>query len=296
MMDQAQGLRAMAAHGRQRILRHLNAFKTTRLLVVASGKGGVGKTNVALNLALALAEQKQVLLVDADLGLANVELLLGASSSPGLDDLIRGTHSLEEVIHPGPRGLRILPGGGAFLELSGMAGAAAQQLVGQLVGLEGREDIIMVDTGAGISRRVMAFLWAAREILVVTTPEPTALADAYGLIKMAANARPVPIFQVVINMADSERDARKAFNRLASVAGSFLEVRPRWLGTVLRDDAVPRAVRRQEPLVIAYPLAPASQSLRLIARRLLNEPEPEAGPGAAAGFFTRLARLARRLG
>jgi flagellar biosynthesis protein FlhG len=259
-----------------------------RVLAVASGKGGVGKTNVTANLAVALARRGlRVCVLDADLGLANLDVLLGLSPATSLRHVLAGERRLDEVIVEGPAGIRVIPAASGVEELTALTPAQRLQLLDEVDALDGSLDVLLVDTAAGISGNVLYFAAAASEVLVVVTPEPTALTDAYALVKVLAARYGRREFLVVVNMAAGAADAEAAFTRLARVASRFLHVQLEYAGWVPSDDAVVRSVRQQRPVVLGAPGTPASLALVQLARRLAARP----GPGATGGvqfFFRRL--------
>ncbi len=261
---------------------------TLRAIAVTSGKGGVGKTNLTANLAVALARRGQrVCVLDADLGLANLDVVCGLSPARSLLHVLRGEARLADVIVEGPAGIRIIPAASGFAELTALDAAERLVLLEEVDGLDGSLDVLLVDTAAGISPNVLYFAAAATEVLIVVTPEPTALTDAYALVKLLATRHGRSEFLVTVNMAAGPGDAEAAFRRLARVAERFLRVRLEYLGYVPHDDAVPRAVRDQRPVVLGTPATPSSQALTRLARRLLARP-PSGPTGGVQFFFRRL--------
>jgi len=266
------------------------AARTPRLRVIAvsSGKGGVGKTNLTANLAVALARQgERVCVLDADLGLANLDLLLGLSPRLTLLDVLRGDHRLEDVIVDGPAGVRVIPAASGCEDLTILDPAARLHLLDEIDALGEAIDVLLVDAAAGISQNVLHFTAAAADALLVITPEPTALTDAYALMKVLASRYGRREFLVAVNMAAGAADAEAAFARLARVAERFLRIRVEYLGYVPWDDAVPRAVRQQVPVLLAAPGTPASLALTQLAERLAVRP-PSAPTGGLQFFFRRL--------
>lgn len=268
---------------------HRAAARGARVIAVTSGKGGVGKTNLAVNLGVALVQQgKRVALLDADLGLANVDLVLGIDPQYTLSDVVYGERALAEVIVQGPAGLQVVAGGSGVYELANLSQWRLERFLRALETLDASLDVLLLDTGAGIGRQVLSFALASRELVVVTTPEPPAMADAYSIIKLVAVRCPEARLWVVVNMVPSHREGEAVFQRLATVAQRFLGVRPEYLGSLPRDEAVVRAVQRQEPFVLAFPHAPASRAVAAIASRLLGLPKPDTG-----GVATMLQRILR---
>ena len=259
-----------------------------RVVAVASGKGGVGKTNVSANLAVAFGRQgRRVWLLDADLGLANVDVLFGLSPRLSLLDVLRADRSLADVVLDGPAGVRIIPAASGVEELTALDGADRLRLLGEIDGLDPEPDVLLVDTAAGISSNVLFFTAAAADALIVVTPEPTALTDAYALMKVLAARHGRQEFLVVVNMAAGSADAQGAFARLARVAERFLGVRCEYQGWIPYDDAVARAVRTQLPVVLASPHSPASIAFAQLAQRL-GRRAPATPTGGVQFFFRQL--------
>lgn len=261
---------------------------SVRVIAVASGKGGVGKTNVTANLAVLLARRGlRVWVLDADLGLANLDLVYGVRPAHTLESVLRGERRLADVVTEGPAGVRLLPAASGVAEMAALTPAQQLHMVEEIDALEGSLDVLLIDVAAGISSNVLYFAAAATETLVVTTPEPTAIADAYALVKVLATRWERRTFSVLVNMAGSAADAEAAFARLADVAGRFLGVRLVSAGWVPADPSVARAVRAQTPLVMAAPGAPAAQALAAAADRLAASDDAEV-TGGLQFFFKRL--------
>lgn len=257
-----------------------------RVLALASGKGGVGKTSLAVNLAVTLArETRRVALLDADLGLANVDVLLGLAPHASVSHVLRGERGLRDVVVEGPEGVRIIPAASGLSELTVLTAAQQLTLLDEVDAFAGEVDVLLVDTAAGITPTALYFAAAANETVVVTTPEPTALADAYALVKLLATRHGRRRFVVVVNMAHHRRDAEMAYARLARVAARFLQVELEYGGFVPFDDAVRYAVRRQQPVVTMAPTAPSAVAIAALARRLATR--PRAGVGGGMQFFFR---------
>src|SRR5207244_5628726 len=231
------------------------------------------------NLAVALASRGlRVCVLDADLGLANLDVLFGLSPTLSLRDVVRGERRLEDVVVDGAAGIRTVPAASGVEELTRLGSDAQLRLRAEIDGLEDSFDVLLVDTAAGISANVLYFTAAAADALVVITPEPTALTDAYALVKVLATRYGRREFLVAVNMAAGAADAEAAFQRLARVAERFLRVRLEYQGSVPYDDALPRAVPLRPPGVPAPPGSPASQALGALAGRLAGRP-PGRPPG-----------------
>jgi flagellar biosynthesis protein FlhG len=259
-----------------------------RVVAVASGKGGVGKTNVTANLAVALAQRgSRVWVLDADLGLANLDMIYGVRPARTLEEVLRGERRLADVVAAGPAGVRLVPAASGVAELTALTPGQQLRVLEEIDALEGELDVLLIDVAAGISSNVLYFAAAATETLIVTTPEPTAIADAYALVKVLATRWGRRTFPVLVNMASSAADAAAAFERLASVASQFLAVRLESLGWVPADEAVPRAVRARKPVVLASPDAPAARAIADVAERIAVTAQAET-TGGLQFFFRRL--------
>ena len=251
-----------------------------RTLAIASGKGGVGKSNLAVNLAVALGELgARVLLVDADLAQANLDLLLGLHPRYDLQHVLSGEKSLEEILVRGPLGVCLIPASSGVPEMAELDDYRLECLLRGLGNLEADADLILIDVASGTSRQVLSFCLAAREVVVVTTPEMPAFSDAYAMIKLLQQRGLTRPPHLVVNAAGSPDEAEEVAHRLRLVARRFLKLEPATLGHVPFDPAIPRAVRRQEPVVTAFPRSPAAGAYRALAAQLW---EPPAGPASRA--------------
>jgi flagellar biosynthesis protein FlhG len=269
-------------------VRTVSPGSSVRVIAVASGKGGVGKTNVTANLAVALARRgARVWVLDADLGLANLDVVYGIRPTWTLEHVVRGERRLTDVVTEGPAGVRLVPAASGNAALVSLTPAEQLRVLDEVDALDGELDVLLIDVASGISSNVLYFAAAATETLVVTTPEPTAIADAYALVKVLATRWGRHSFPVLVNMAAHADDAAGAFERLASVARRFLAVRLESVGWVPYDEAVPRAVRAQTPVLLASPVAPAARALVAVADRLAAGGEA-ATTGGLQFFFRRL--------
>ncbi len=270
MLDQAATLRKIALPRQATGVEGSHA-SSPRVIAVTSGKGGVGKTNLTVNMAIALAQLGQrVTVFDADLGLANIDVLLGLRPLFNLGDVLLGQRALSDVVLEGPGGILILPGSSGLEELTELTPSQRAALAHSLREFEASNDYILIDTPAGIGANVTSILRAAGEVLFITTPEPTAVIDVYATIKVAARHAPTQRFQLLINEVQHARDAQQIYDQLASVAYRFLDRELEYLGMIVRDESVPRAVKQQAPFIKAFPEAPASRCLRVIAKQLHN--------------------------
>lgn len=282
-LDQAARLRDMVRSSPPRLRL---ARKTARTIAIASGKGGVGKTSIAVNLAILLARRGQrVTLVDADLGTANVDVMLNTQNRWDLSHVIAGQRSIDEVAREIEPGLVLVAGASGLADVADLASRQRAFLVSQFAILEGRSDLLLFDCGAGISQNVLAFARAADEILVVVTPEPTSMTDSYALIKRLALAGSPPRIRLVMNQAESHAEAQDAFKRISQTVERFLGLRVSLAGQILRDSNLPAAVRQRVPLVVRYPRSPAAASLAMLANSMVDS---LGGSSTKAGFFDRL--------
>lgn len=279
MADQAQQLRDYMRQTRHR----------ARVFAVSSGKGGVGKTSLSVNLAIALAAQgRRVVVLDADLGLANVEVLLGLNSMYNLQQVVQGEKRLEEVVVQGPGGIHIIPGCSGIARVADLGPEARDRILRGIDALQQRMDIIIIDTMAGIGQNAMTFAAAADEVLVVTTPEPSAIVDAYAAFKTVYQMREDAVVRLVVNQALNEPQAKAVGQKLHHVAQQYLGRRLEYLGFLPRDPHVSQAVMQSVPFTVRYPAAQASRGVEALASRLLNQ--HDAQRGRVSEFFNRFAR------
>ncbi|BAD41968.1 MinD/ParA family protein [Symbiobacterium thermophilum] len=288
MFDQASRLRELAAAYRNQAAGR--APRRFEAIAVTSGKGGVGKTNLAVNLAQVLVKDgHEVLLMDVDLGLANANILLGTVPPYHLGHFLRGEVDILQVIHRTDTGLKLIAGGSGLVELGSLTAAQLRPILRSLERLEGEAEYLILDTGAGVGDAVLEFALAADQVLVVTTPEPTAMADAYTMIKALVARDPGARIRLVVNQAERPEDAQRAAERIVTTARNFLGVEVVHLGTVPRDPHVWQSVRRRVPYVLGYPASPAARAVEAMASRLVGAQVP--APSAPGSFFGRLASL-----
>lgn len=291
--DQADDLRRIVEEKRRSIRRK----GRIRTIAVLSGKGGVGKSNIALALSCAIADTgKRVLLLDADLGMANLDILCGISAKFNLSHLVDGSRTLSEVLTPLEERLNVLPGGVGLREMADLDAESLERVYDTLVGLEDKADVVVLDTGAGIHRGVISFASAADITLLVTTPEPTSVRDAYGVIKSLGqdgqNSADEKLF-LAINMVTGEGEAIDVAERIRTASKQFLGREPSYLGYVLRDMNVERAVRRRKIFYRATPSSPAALCIKKLASGLIEIMDGPAVPAKAKGlkaFFLKLTR------
>ena len=264
--------------------------KSVRAITVTSGKGGVGKSNLTLALALALTKlKKKVLIWDADLGLANIDVLLGLKTDATIHDLLNGTKNISEVIVTGPGGLRIMPAASGILELGELSEDQKQRLLSEFDDWEEDLDYLLIDTAAGIGGNVIYFNLAAQERIVVLTNEPTSITDAYALIKVLSTRYNQTNFHILPNQVTSSKEAKSVFNLISTVADTHLDVSLSYLGFVPKDDVVTRSVRAQTPFLLKYPESAAALAIMDMARCLVANPPEKLSSGGLGFFLNRLA-------
>ncbi len=263
--------------------------KPVRVMAVSSGKGGVGKSNVVINLSLALDRLGlRALIMDADLGLANIDVLLGLTPKYNMSHVLSGQKRLDEVIIDGPGGVKIMPASSGVQELTKLTDDQKLLFLELLDGLETDIDVLLIDTAAGISDTVLYFNLAAHERIIVVTPEPTSLTDAYALIKVLYSRHGERHFRILVNSAAEESMGKSIFAKLSKVADHFLDgLSLDYLGTIPHDTSVTRSVMQQRPLLEAFPDAPASKAFMQIAQTICRTP-PNVNQGTIQFFWKRL--------
>lgn len=277
MTDQAAGLRRMTRQ------------KPVQVIAVASGKGGVGKTNVSVNLSLALVETgKKVLLMDADLGLANVDLLLGLRSEYNLSHVINGERTLEEVIIEGPEGLQIIPAASGTQMMSELSPAQHAGVIRAFGELNLPVDVLVVDSAAGISDSVISFTQASNEVIVVVCNEPTSLTDAYALIKVLSEDHEVSRFNILANMVRTPKEGLNMFSKLSNVTDHYLDVTLDYMGAIPNDEYLVKAVKKQSAVLKSYPQSPSALAFRTLAKKVNGWPLPDRASGHLEFFVERL--------
>ncbi|NJN51035.1 MAG: MinD/ParA family protein [Gammaproteobacteria bacterium] len=266
-----------------------HSLNPVQVIAVTGGKGGVGKTNVSVNLGIALCRiGRRVTLFDADLGLANVDVLLGLKPRKNLQDVLAGNASLADVMLQGPRGLRIVPAASGTQEMVNLGPREHAGIITAFSEVAHQMDVLLIDTAAGISSEVISFLIAAQEILVVVCNEPTSITDAYALIKVLNQRYGIARVRVLANMVRSAQEGSALFSKLSTVAERFLDVSLDYVGMIPFDEHVRRAVQRQRSVVDAYPTAAASQSFMDLARKVDGWPLPRVPRGHLEFFVERL--------
>ncbi len=276
-MDQAAGIRQMTS------------LKPVRVLAVASGKGGVGKTNVSVNLGVALAQMgRATALLDADMGLANVDILLGLHPSHNLSHVIRGEKTLDDILLDGPAGLKIVPAASGVQQMAELSPAEQAGLIRAFSELQIPLEVLIVDTAAGISGSVVNFARACQEVVVVVCDEPTSLTDAYAFIKLLNRDYGLHRFQILCNMVRDAGQGRVLFEKLCRVTDHYLDVALSYFGAVPHDDSVRKSVKMQQPVMTAFPGCPAAQALKALARKIDTWPVSDLPSGQLEFFVERM--------
>lgn len=267
-----------------------NRLGPVRTIAVTGGKGGVGKSSLAVNLAVALGGLGQrTLLLDADLGLANVDVLLGLQPTATLADLVAGQCDISDILLEGPNGILVVPAASGRRQMAALSTAEHIGLVNVISTLENDLDVMVVDTAAGLSDSVLTFCQASQEVVLVVCDEPASITDAYALIKVLVRERGVARVQVVANMVRDANEGRVLYNKLVRVCERFLsDISLNYLGSIPQDDWLRLAVQRQQPVVTAYPLSPSARAISDIALQTARWQAPDTGRGGVEFFFERL--------
>jgi flagellar biosynthesis protein FlhG len=288
MADQAEQLRELMRNKNDVPTKN----KNTRIIAVASGKGGVGKTNMSINLALAYAQiGKKVIVMDADLGLANVNVALGIIPKYNLYHLVRKQKKMKEIILDTNYGIQIVAGASGFSKIANLSDTERETFISELSELS-HADIIIIDTSAGVSNNVLAFIAAAVDALIVTTPEPTAITDAYGIIKIIATEVDYLNLglKLIVNRVKSVTEGKKVAERVINIAGQFLNLKIDYLGYVYDDPAVPHSILKQKPFLIVEPNCKASICIKHIVSRL-EKMEYKEGSGLSRFIMKLMGKL-----
>lgn len=260
-----------------------------QVIAVTGGKGGIGKSNVSINLALALsALGRRVVVLDADLGLANIDVLLGITSNKNLADVLSGECGLREVMVNGPGGIKVVPASSGTQKMVSLSPLEHAGLINAFSEISGDLDVLIVDTAAGISDGVISFLRAAQEIVVVVVDEPTSITDSYALIKLLNRDYGVHRFRVLANMVKTQQEGRHLYSKLVKVTDRFLDVALQYVGSIPFDEAVKKSVQRQRAVLDAYPRAKASLAYKSLAQKADSWPLPSSPRGHLEFFVERL--------
>jgi len=290
MRDQAERLRQIVRGIKEQ--KDINRKRTSRVVTITSGKGGVGKTSFTVNLAICLgAMGYRVVIIDGDFGLANVDLMLGITSKYDLSYFISSQKEFDEVAVKGPNGIRFISGGSGVRELIDFTGWKMEQLLSRLEKLDQEADIVLIDTGAGVSDNVVKMILASDETILLVTPEPTSIMDAYALVKIAVSEDPNIRMRLVVNKADNVYEAKQILDKFSNVARKFLKVEMDRLGYLCNDDHVPRSVKQQSPYVLSYPKSSIAKQIQAIADELVRQKDNEQVRTEGGGLAAYIKRL-----
>lgn len=271
MIDQAYQLRKIVAMLKEN--RVVNEKKQNRIVTITSGKGGVGKTTFTVNLAMSLSEKGfRVLIIDGDFGLANVNIVMGIPAVYDLSHVLKNEKTVKEIITDGPGGIKFISGGNGLSELLNISEAELKNYINQLMELEDIADIILIDTGAGITDHILKLIFSSKEVILITTPEPTALMDAYALTKTVCGINKDVRIRLVVNMAQSAEEAKNTIANFSILANTYLNKNIEGLGYMLYDKAAAEAVRLQSPLFSSFPKSEVSKNIQSIMAKFIDEP------------------------
>jgi flagellar biosynthesis protein FlhG len=267
----------------------LSNATSARVLAIASGKGGVGKTNIVSNLSIAFARAgKRVLAMDGDLGLANLDIAFGLTPDMTLLDIFDGTGSIEDVICDGPEGVKVLPGCSGRYDVANLSEQERYSLFAAIDTLEDDFDILLVDTGAGLNSNAVAFAAAAQTVILVADPDPTSLADAYAFMKVMATRCGIKKVDLIANRVANAKEGEDIYRKLSVLVNRFLQVGINYLGYINTDAAISRATRGGVPVLLGEPNALASQRINSIAHKILAQPYEAPETGGIRLFWKRL--------
>ncbi|WP_102400914.1 MinD/ParA family protein [Haloimpatiens massiliensis] len=271
MLDQAERLRQMTLMKNKENDRENSTMEKTRIITITSGKGGVGKSNIVVNLSIALQKMgKKVLILDADIGMGNDDILMGFLPKYTVFDTIFDDVEIEDILIEGPYGVKLLPGGTGISKIEELTNYQREELLNKISSLNGF-DYILMDTGAGINRTVLGFVAVCDELIVITTPEPTALTDAYSLMKAIAKFQLKPKGNIIVNRVIKEREGEITFGKFDNAVKKFLNIDVEYLGKVSEDRALIQSVREQKPFIVNYPDSEVSRDIKNIACKLTGE-------------------------
>jgi flagellar biosynthesis protein FlhG len=283
--DQATGLRRMVNP------------QPVRVIAVTGGKGGVGKTNISANLGIALSELgRRVMLLDADMGLANLDVVLGLHAKLNLSHVMKGEASLEDIIVTGPKQMKVVPGASGIQRMAEMSQAENAGLIHAFSEVANDVDILLIDTAAGISDLVISFSRAAQEQIVVVCDEPASITDAYAIIKLLNREHGISRFRILANMVKSVQEGRDLYNKMCRVTDQYLDVMLSYMGSIPYDEQLRKAVKSQKPVVEAFPRSRVAQAFKNLAKKADNWPVPTGVSGDLQFFVERLIQFSSQYG
>ena len=263
--------------------------KPVKVIAVTGGKGGVGKSNIAVNMAIALCQLgHKVMLLDADLGLANVDIMLGLKTKKNLSDVLNGACELKDIVIEGPYGLQIVPASSGTKNMAELSSIQHAGIIQAFSEIGKNLDFLIIDTAAGITNMVVNFIRAAQDVLAVVCDEPTSITDVYALMKILNRDHNIVRFHVLANMVQTSQEGRQLFATLSSVCNRFLDVTLNYLGSIPFDDNVRQSVKKRKPLLDAFPRSPASIAIKSLAKKVQQWPLPSDASGNIEFFMERL--------
>lgn len=292
MKDQAHNLRQLIStfkENKSKIVESSNVLdenKDARVITVTSGKGGVGKTNFTINLGIALSRYNEVTIIDADLGLSNIDVVLGLIPKYTLANLIKNDVSIKDITLKGPNGVNIISGGSGVVDLIDLSKNEINRLIDSFLLLNKTSDYILIDTGAGLNNSVLSFIEAADEMILIVTPEPTSITDAYAVIKNIPKSN--KSIKLVINRVETSSEGYEVFNKINSATKKFLNVELENLGFIYEDPMVKKSVKEQKPFLLNYPNSIASKGIDLLAYNLINNCSKVESYGTFKKFINKL--------
>jgi len=269
-------------------LRNMNAIDGINVLAVTGGKGGVGKTNIAINLAIALADlRRKVMILDADFGLSNVDVMLGLRARKNLHHVLRNECQIEDIVISGPHGIQIIPSASGVREMANLSAHENMGIIDSISQFNPSLDYFIIDTAPGISDSVSLFTHLANNILIVVCDEPASLADAYALIKVLSKKGAKKKFQIVANMVESSAHGESLFHQLEKVSNHFLEASLEYCGYIPDDEYLKKAIKKQKSVIDAYPTSRSSLAFARLAREINSRPKSINTTGAVELFLER---------